>query len=160
MIQAETDAGLQNPEPRQCSGPADGGEPCNRARVLITDDDETVLRLFEMLIRSEVPGIVVDTAHNGAEAYASFLRGHHAVLVLDLNMPILDGRQTFVRIQGLCRDRGWEMPAVVFCTGYSPPDAVRRAVRGDRSHALLVKPVAADDIVQAVRNRLFRPSDS
>ena len=127
---------------------------CDRRRTLIVDDEKEIVRLFHMILGTELPDLVIDEAYNGAEAVDAFSEGHHAVLILDLHMPVMDGQASFGRIQELCRTRNWQMPSVVFCTGYAPPDLVTRAVREEGAHCLLSKPVSGDDIVRAVRTRL------
>lgn len=128
--------------------------PCDRGRVLIVDDEATIVRLFKMLLEFDLPGKQIDTACNGAEAIEKFSSGHHGVLVMDLHMPVMDGLNAFLNIESSCRSNDWQMPAVVFCTGYAPPDPVLKAVAGSSSHCLLQKPVTSDVLVQAVASRL------
>jgi CheY-like chemotaxis protein len=71
-------------------------------------------------------------------------------------MPVMDGQFAFGEISKLCADKGWEMPAVVFCTGFAPPDSVMGAVDASDHHGLLLKPVTGEVLVQAVRSRLER----
>jgi CheY-like chemotaxis protein len=136
--------------------PAEGRTvvPCDRGRVLIVDDEATIVKLFKMLLEFDLPGKQIDTASNGAEALEKFSAGHHGVLVMDLHMPVMDGLNAFLSIESSCRSRDWQMPAVVFCTGYAPPDPVLKAVAGNPSHCLLQKPVTSDVLVAAVASRL------
>ena len=69
-------------------------------------------------------------------------------------MPVMDGQSAFLEIEKRCCDNGWEMPRVVFCTGYAPPETVREIVAGSSLHALLCKPVSNEDLVDTVRARL------
>ncbi len=128
--------------------------PCDRGRVLIADDETSIVRLFKMLLEFDLPGKQIETACNGAEAVEKFAEGHHGVLIMDLHMPVMDGLNAFLNIESSCRARGWEMPAVVFCTGYAPPDPVLKAVAGSTLHCLLQKPVTSDVLVKTVAARL------
>jgi CheY-like chemotaxis protein len=131
--------------------------PCNRNRILIVDDDRSIRRLFEVILSSELPDHHIDSAEDGSQALVAFRRHHHALLLMDLKMPVMDGRAAFVEIEKACREVNWEMPSVVFCTGYAPPDAVRRAVEtSGEIHALIAKPVSTDTLVDVVRRRLMR----
>jgi CheY-like chemotaxis protein len=62
-------------------------------RVLVVDDDVGVRTLIQMLLTLE--GIEVYTASNGAEAWAA-IQSHSpsffSLVVLDLQMPVMDGR--------------------------------------------------------------------
>lgn len=126
-------------------------------RVLVVDDNEAVRRLFRMILTSGLTGCEVDVARDGAEAVELFARHRHRVLVMDLHMPVMDGEAAYHQIRRLCEERRWPMPAVVFCTGYAPPDTVQTIVAADHRHALLAKPVTADTVIHAVRNRLGAP---
>ena len=135
----------------------EGKAPCDRRRVLIVDDEAAIRRLFELILASELPQHLIDVAEDGQEAVRSFLSGHHAVLLMDLRMPVMDGRAAFSVIEQECSIRNWEMPSVVFCTGFAPPDSVRRIVEGNPSHSLVAKPVSNERLIEAVRTRLAGP---
>jgi CheY-like chemotaxis protein len=128
--------------------------PCDRARILIVDDETSIVKLFKMLLEFDLPGRQIDTACNGAEAVEKFASGHHRVLIMDLHMPVMDGLHAFLNIETACRERSWEMPAVVFCTGYAPPDTVLKAVGEGGTHCLLQKPVTSETLVKTVASRL------
>lgn len=128
----------------------------DRRRVLIVDDDESISRVFKLLILNDLPHLRVDTAKNGAEAIHEFCQGHQGVLVMDLYMPVMDGLTAYTKISELCVRENWEEPAVVFCTGYIPPDSLRSLVITNPDHCLLQKPVLGRTIVEAVRVRLER----
>jgi CheY-like chemotaxis protein len=128
--------------------------PCDRGRILVVDDEKIVQDVFKLVLSMELPDLQIDTAGDGVEAVDAFGHRHHAVLLMDLRMPRMDGRQAFLAIESLCRERGWRMPSVVFCSGYAPPDAVRTVVARDATHALLTKPVSNETLVSVVRSRL------
>ena len=126
----------------------------NKGRVLIVDDERTILHLFEMILSSAFPDVKIDLANNGAEAVKEFGSGHHGVLLMDLHMPIMDGQEAFSRIEGLCKERNWEMPSVVFCTGFDPSETAKNIVADNTAHCLLSKPVSLQILVEAVKSRL------
>ena len=63
------------------------------AKLLVIDDDEAVLRSLEKVFRSE--GYEVATATNGVEGIDLFETLECDLVLLDLNMPLLDGWETF-----------------------------------------------------------------
>ena len=142
------------PEFEASAQASDPLEPCARYRVLVVDDDEAIRHLFHTLISRSIPGCEVDRVTNGAEAVEAFAEKHHAVVLMDLHMPVMDGRTAFFELERACGRMRWEMPAVLFCTGYAPPDAVTRVVRASERHALLAKPVDPRALIDAVRRRL------
>lgn len=73
---------------------------------------------------------------------------------MDLHMPVMDGQVSFARIERLCKDKNWEMPPTVFCTGFAPPDIVRNLVMKNPIHCLLSKPISARTLIDAVKSRL------
>ena len=128
--------------------------PCEKHRLLIVDDEEMVRQIFKRLFAMEFPGIVVDLATNGLEAVKLFHASHPSVIVMDLYMPVMDGGKAYREIEQLCAKQKWEMPAVVFCTGYNPSPDIRSVVATNPSHCVLQKPVKNQVLVDAVRSRL------
>ncbi len=122
--------------------------------ILVVDDEEPIVELFKLMLESSIPDVDVDIARNGREAVDMYEQGRHDVLVMDLHMPVMDGQAAFCVLCDLCSLNGWEMPGVVFCTGYAPPAGVKQAIAGESRHALLHKPVTTDNLVQAVNDRL------
>ena len=124
------------------------------ASVLLVDDEGAIRRLFQLILGAALPGCRIDVAADGAEAVRCFTEGHHRVLVMDLHMPVMDGQTAFGKIQELCEAGSLEMPSVVFCTGFAPPDIVTKVVEGSPKHCLLSKPVSGEVLTEAVRSRL------
>jgi PAS domain S-box-containing protein len=122
--------------------------------VLVVDDEPTLLTFFESILREEIPNLTVDRASNGAEAVASFHIKHHSLIILDISMPVMNGEEAFHELKRICKERKWEMPAVIFCTGYTPPDSIRQAIAKENVHCYLPKPVTKDTLINAVKNRL------
>ena len=128
--------------------------PCKANRILVVDDEEGIRLLFHMILASAFPRADIEMAGNGAEAVATFEGRHHAVIVMDLRMPVLNGEEAFVKIRDYCQTRGWELPRVVFCTGFAPPDFVKKLVAGGDGHSILTKPVSGDALVAAAGEHL------
>jgi nitrogen-specific signal transduction histidine kinase/ActR/RegA family two-component response regulator len=127
----------------------------DKGRVLIADDEKTIQRLFHMILSSTLPDLKIDLASNGAEALDAFGACHHGVVIMDLHMPVMDGQAAFAKIERLCKDRNWEMPPIIFCTGFAPPDFVTNLVAGNPIHCLLSKPVSVQTLVDLVKARLM-----
>jgi len=137
--------------PMSVPRPASEPVPEMSARILVCDDEHVIVKLFRMMIRSGLQGVEVDEARNGEEALALFRERRHQVVVMDLHMPVMDGQTAFHAIESFCASEGCEMPTVVFCTGYAPPEGIRRLADAGSKHALLLKPVNTQVLVDAVR---------
>ena len=128
--------------------------PCDRHRILVVDDEEVIQKLFSMVLSWELPQAKVEIAGNGAEALEAFAVSHHGVLLMDLHMPVMDGQSAFHALERRCRESDWEMPRVVFCSGFAPPSDLRERVEQDDAHCMLSKPVPNEVLIDAVRQGL------
>lgn len=130
-------------------------EPCNRYRALVVDDERALVRVFRTFLNTSFPRLQVDVAFDGPTAIGSFVATHPAVVVLDLRLPGgVGGLTVFARIREECLKRHWIMPSVIFCTGFIPPFSLDEVIGQPSRHCLLLKPVAQEAFVQAVRGRL------
>lgn len=132
---------------------------CDRSRILIVDDEESVRFVTERVLRSKLsPNLILDMASNGQEAVAQFAKWQHKVIIMDLTMPILSGEEAANQIIDMCEEFQWEVPSIIFRTGYAPPGDVRNLVACDPGHCLLRKPVRNQTLVLAVAKRLGHKS--
>src|SRR5690625_1440121 len=95
--------------------------PANAAaspRVLVVDDDSDVLASLERGLR--LSGFEVATAADGAEALRSAKEARPDAIVLDINMPVLDG----VSVVTALRAMGDDVPVCVLSARSSVDDRV------------------------------------
>jgi CheY-like chemotaxis protein len=109
--------------------------------ILIVDDDRDILAA-ERAVLAEY-GFAVREAHDGAEALLAMDEDPPAMIVLDVQMPGIDG-PTFARA---LRARLRHVPLVIL-TG--APDPKREADRCN-AEAFLRKPFDAADLLRLVR---------
>lgn len=111
------------------------------ARVLLVDDDPAILRLLDVNFRME--GFDVDAAGHGEEALALAAATPPDVVILDLMMPGMDGRQLYDRLRAVPATAS--VP-VVFLTARGRDDTLIA------DGAIVVqKPFDTVDLVQTVR---------
>jgi DNA-binding response OmpR family regulator len=60
------------------------------ARLLVVDDEPSILEFFEILLKRE--GYDVETVSGGKEAIACLDRQVYDLVITDLSMPNVDGR--------------------------------------------------------------------
>jgi two-component system, OmpR family, response regulator ResD len=66
-------------------------------RILVVDDEERIRRLVRMYL--ERNAFVVDEAEDGAEALAKALNEEYALIILDLMLPGMDGRDVCAQLR-------------------------------------------------------------
>lgn len=130
------------------------GPRTSPVRILVVDDDPgDVLMIEEALEDSDVEK-VIDVVNDGQEAM-EFLRreGRHAsarrpdVILLDLNMPRMDGRQVLGAVK---QDEDLRtIPIVVLTTSNADTDIVGSYVL--QANAYVTKPIDLDDFNDVVR---------
>ncbi len=98
------------PEPLAISAAPDGG----RANILIVDDRPDKLLVYKTILESLNQNIV--TMQSGEEALRWLLDNECAVLLLDVNMPGMDGFETAQLIRG--RRRSAHTP-IIFITAHA-----------------------------------------
>lgn len=119
-----------------------------RPKIAIVDDDDSVCRALERLLRAA--GMEVETFCAGNEFLAALDSVHIDCVILDLHMPTVSGfdvqRQLARYVSGV---------AVVVITGRDTPESGARA-RAEGAAAYLTKPVdekvLLDAIAAAIRN--------
>ncbi|UGS34880.1 Alkaline phosphatase synthesis transcriptional regulatory protein PhoP [Capillimicrobium parvum] len=121
--------------------------------MLVCDDDPDIRALLRALL--ERAGMAVSEATDGREALRLVHQEHPALVVLDVNMPSLDGWQTLERL------RDFSAVPVLMLTGR---DAELEKVRGLRSGAddYVTKPFGRQELlarVQALLRRAPPPGD-
>lgn len=98
---------------------------CSRKKILCVDDDQDDRCLFCEAIKEADPEMEIVQVENGLDALlfleqAKVENRLPCLVVLDINMPLLDGKQTLVRIQqdSLLR----ELQVVIFTSSRNPND--------------------------------------
>lgn len=72
-------------------------------RILIVDDEPSVIEVLTEFFRQFEHGYryMVESAPNGADGYMAFLRQRPDLILLDMNMPGMDGLQLLKQIRAL-----------------------------------------------------------
>jgi len=113
-------------------------------RIVYAEDDASVRAIFTTLLVSH--GVHVHEAHDGGEAIALCRAFQPATVLLDLEMPNIDGYECARRIR---ESAGSAAPRLVALTGDSSAEARRRAELAGFDE-LLVKPVSARQLIEAI----------
>jgi hypothetical protein len=112
-------------------------------RLVLVEDDESVAEGVTQLLALE--GVTVDHVPIGGLAEEAVARFVPDAVLLDLNLPDLDGTQVFERINAR-----WPRLPVVFCSGDLDTTRVRRYLENPKVR-FLRKPYDIDRLMQALR---------
>ena len=128
--------------------------PCDNQRLLIADDEKMVRNVLDKVIKFNLPNCRIDLAVNGAEAVGSFREIHQRVILMDIKMPVMNGIAAFSEITKMCENNNWEMPSVLFCTGYVPSPHIKKIIERNSNHACFLKPIKNEVLLKAITMRL------
>ncbi len=120
------------------------------ATVLVVDDDPDVLASLERGLR--LSGFTVLTASDGAVALRVVADAAPDAVVLDMNMPVLDGTGVVTAL----RRAGNEVPICVLSARSSVDDRIAGLESGADDY--LVKPFVLAELVARIRAMLRRRS--
>jgi DNA-binding NtrC family response regulator len=122
-------------------------EPKKRAdiSVLVVDDEMNLTLAMRRLLSAE--GYRTETANSGDEALRKAREAHYDVIFLDVNMPGMNGLETFVKL-----GEAAPQSAVVMITGYGKTlKAVIEEARSLGVRAVIDKPFKINQITEAIR---------
>jgi CheY-like chemotaxis protein len=123
-------------------------------RILVVDDEKNIRELFLALISLHLPKSRIDVAVNGTEAVELFRQTRPDIILMDIMMPVMNGEKAFVEIKRICSENKWQMPSVIFCTGYAPSDLIDMILKEDPRHCLLTKPVTNANLLKVIQERM------
>jgi len=123
---------------------AETGMPA-KPRILVVDDSSLVRLYYRAAL--EKPGFVVEQAINGIEAMEKVLSEAFDLVIVDVNMPRMDGF-TFLRALRTAAGDVSTLPALMISTESEIQDIAEARAAG--ANFYLVKPVAEAELVSHV----------
>lgn len=113
--------------------------------ILVAEDNAVNRELMKEIL--EAANYNVLEAVDGADALAMLTKCQPNVILLDIQMPVMDGRETIRRIRD---NPDWRHLPVIACTAF--------AMRGEREEIMrlgfngyLAKPISLPDLLFAIR---------
>jgi len=120
--------------------------PASIVRILVADDDGTFRALARSILSSSIPGAEVTCVADGDQALAAIDRQPPAVVLLDLQMPGMNGLEVMAAMHSIPRS---SRPRVVVATAVGTVHdwKILSELEAD---AFLVKPVTPPQLVRAI----------
>ncbi|MGC9312400.1 MAG: response regulator [Sediminispirochaetaceae bacterium] len=123
-------------------------------RILIADD-EGINRLFVKTVLVQ-DGWTVAEAVNGREALDLAGTEEFDIILLDIKMPVMDGREAVRRIRQLKQySRGTSSTPILGLTAYSD-DIIYRELEEDGMDGLILKPVTEKSLISQLGSYLSK----
>jgi DNA-binding response OmpR family regulator len=120
-------------------------------RILIADDEETVLEVIGDILKEHIPDSEVKTACDGYEALITAGDFKPDLLILDMRMPKIDGLEVIRRLRD--NDAISRNMKILAMTAHS--DAYRReAVLEAGADEYLIKPIDMDTLLEYIEKLL------
>ncbi len=123
----------------------EGGAPADHARILLAEDNEINQLIAQELLKSQ--GYLVDTANNGQEAIDMLKGNDYRLVLMDIQMPVMDG------LTATCAIRAMEeyktLPIIAMSANAMAGDYERSIECGMNDH--LTKPIDADALFDTLK---------
>lgn len=119
-------------------------------RLLLAEDNELNREIACMLLGKY--GFIIDTAEDGQEAVdmvAASTPGYYALVLMDIQMPIMDGHEATKRIRALENKELAKVPIVAMTANAFDED--RKAAKECGMNGFISKPINMQEVVQALR---------
>jgi DNA-binding response OmpR family regulator len=118
-----------------------------RARILVVDDEDDIRGLLRRLL--ERAGYAVEEAENGRAALRSLFASTPDLVILDVNMPDLDGWQTLERVRDVS-----DVPVLMLTARGGELEKVRGLSHGADDY--VTKPFGRQELLARVQAHLRR----
>jgi eukaryotic-like serine/threonine-protein kinase len=118
--------------------------------ILVADDDDDWRELVHQALTSRFPDARIDVVRDGKEAIEKFDEHPYCVVLLDLEMPAVDGIELTARLRA--RNESQATPLIVMTAAGGPGEWRRLSQLG--ADGFLVKPIDPEDIALLIRRTL------
>jgi CheY-like chemotaxis protein len=115
-------------------------------KILVADDEEVVLEIMARKIASHDYEVI--TAKDGQEAWAKIVSELPDVIILDLNMPVMDGWSVLSQLRRNSPCKRWQ--PVIIVSAQNELESFRKGMDMEADH-YLSKPCQIEDILKAIR---------
>jgi PAS domain S-box-containing protein len=123
-------------------------------KILLAEDHPTNRKVVSLIL--EAIGAELTSVENGEEAVMAVERGHFDLILMDVQMPVMDGLTAIKVIREWERRGGRTRTPILALTANAMVDDSRASeAAGADGH--LTKPIAADNLIAAIQSVLRAP---
>ena len=115
-------------------------------RILVAEDDRAISGAVKKRLQAE--NCIVDVCDNGRDAYDYIRMTDYDVILMDIQMPIMDGYEAAKRIRAMEDQKKAEIPIVAVTANAFEEDRKIALEAGMNGH--LAKPYNIDAIMQTL----------
>ncbi|MFD3264671.1 ATP-binding protein [Phenylobacterium ferrooxidans] len=116
-------------------------------RVLLAEDHPTNRRVVELILGAA--GVDLTCVENGAEAVDEAARSNFDLILMDMQMPVMDGLTAIRAIRRReCREQAYPTPIYTLTANAMPEHAKASSEAGADGH--ITKPITADGLLRVV----------
>lgn len=124
--------------------------------LLYIDDDAEDVELFLEAVALVYPGVKCAAAKNGSQGLSVLDTLLPDYIFLDINMPIMNGRETLMHLKS--NDRWRKIPVCIVSTTRNP-DEIDSFLRIGAKH-FLIKPNTFEELCHALKSLLLNCQDA
>ena len=117
--------------------------------VLVIEDEPDLIQLLTRLLKSE--GYLVTACEDGENGYIAINRDRPDLIVLDVNLPTMDGFEICKRIKSDTMTRN--IPLIIMTAAYTSPEDAERGLKLG-ANEYIIKPFMHVPFLAAVRRHL------
>lgn len=115
-------------------------------KVLIAEDSSVIQNLLKRIL--EFQNFEIKAVKNGEQVMRTLQNDDFDIVLLDINMPVMDGMESVKAIRGLSDEKKANMP-VVAITGNAKNYTEEEFTEAGFNH-VLIKPLDFDNLVKVV----------
>ncbi|MGY5142981.1 MAG: response regulator [Candidatus Nitrosopumilus sp. bin_32a] len=112
--------------------------------VLVVEDDVDLIGIYKEIL--EIHEFDVDTAVNGEEGVKKFIEKKPSLVIMDGDMPVMDGYQAFKQIKEIDTNAN-----VVIVTGFSEFEPKSQEAIKEGLIKVISKPLGVDELLELAR---------
>jgi CheY-like chemotaxis protein/HPt (histidine-containing phosphotransfer) domain-containing protein len=125
-----------------------------RARILLAEDNEDIVVLMRAYLKSTPHEVIL--AGNGQVAFELFQSGDFDLVLMDMQMPVMDGYAATRAIRDWEKRQGRHRTPILALTAYALKEEVHKSQEAG-CDAHLSKPIHQGTLLRALREHLERP---
>lgn len=121
------------------------------ADILLAEDSEDNIFLIESYLKNTP--YKVEVAFDGTQAVEKFTQGRYDLILMDVQMPILDGNSAAYQIRKIEEEKGLKKTPIIALTAYVLPEEIQKSIEAGCSNHIS-KPVKKQTLLDMLKKYL------